>query len=134
MRKKTNEYGLEKLKEWEGCHLGAYQDKSCIWTIGYGLTGGSGVIKPVRGMKMIHKQPNDLLINRQASEIGRWAKSEFVLSGYAKSLLDNENVFIKPETLGPIPEATAGLTSLAMLIVCLISTLYFIRQIRRKTA
>jgi lysozyme len=32
--------GLEKLKQFEGLELTAYQDVAGIWTIGYGHTGG----------------------------------------------------------------------------------------------
>ncbi len=33
------DYGLELVKEFEGCRLKAYQDIVGIWTIGYGQTG-----------------------------------------------------------------------------------------------
>ena len=37
---KTSELLFEKLKEFEGCRLEAYQDAAGVWTIGYGHTEG----------------------------------------------------------------------------------------------
>lgn len=35
---KISEKGLALIKEFEGCHLTAYQDEVGVWTIGYGIT------------------------------------------------------------------------------------------------
>lgn len=39
MTRKITAYSLEKLKQWEGLRLAAYQDSGGVWTIGYGHTG-----------------------------------------------------------------------------------------------
>lgn len=33
-----SEFAIEKIKEFEGCKLQAYQDAAGVWTIGYGHT------------------------------------------------------------------------------------------------
>lgn len=43
-----------KLKEWEGLRLTAYQDEAGVWTIGYGHTGP----EVVRGMRITQAQAN----------------------------------------------------------------------------
>ncbi len=35
---KVSERGIDLIKEFEGCHLTAYQDEVGVWTIGYGIT------------------------------------------------------------------------------------------------
>lgn len=37
--RKTYPAGIEKIKQWEGLKLSAYQDSGGVWTIGYGHTG-----------------------------------------------------------------------------------------------
>ena len=36
----TSKELFEKIKEFEGCRLEAYQDAAGVWTIGYGHTHG----------------------------------------------------------------------------------------------
>lgn len=59
---KMNAEGLKLLKEFEGCRLEAYQDPVGVWTIGYGLTAASGVIKPYKGLKISQARAEELLI------------------------------------------------------------------------
>ena len=35
-----SELALQKIKDFEGCRLTAYQDAAGVWTIGYGHTKG----------------------------------------------------------------------------------------------
>ena len=35
---KISKTGIDLIKEFEGCHLTAYQDEVGVWTIGYGIT------------------------------------------------------------------------------------------------
>lgn len=37
--RQLNARGIELIKHFEGCYLGAYQDSVGVWTIGYGHTG-----------------------------------------------------------------------------------------------
>lgn len=37
--RRLNKLSLDKIKQWEGLRLEAYQDQAGVWTIGYGHTG-----------------------------------------------------------------------------------------------
>lgn len=52
--------GRNFIYKWEGCPLKAYKDPVGIWTIGPGLTSGSGVIKPYKGMVISQKEADEL--------------------------------------------------------------------------
>lgn len=65
-RKHLSQPGWQKLREWEGCRLEAYQDSGGVWTIGYGHTGPD--VK--RGLTWTQRQADDGLAN----DI-RWAES-----------------------------------------------------------
>jgi lysozyme len=56
MARKTNEAGLNLIKQHEGCRLTAYQDVAGIWTIGYGHIKG---VHP--GMQMTQQQADQTL-------------------------------------------------------------------------
>ena len=74
---------FEKIKEFEGCQLQAYQDMGGTWTIGYGHTG-----KVMRGDKISQQQADELLeedimtVEKQLlalrdAEIGKWTKGQW---------------------------------------------------------
>lgn len=85
------------------------------------------------------------LANRRAAEAGLWVKGDFVSSSSVKPLIRMQNVFIRPETLGPVFGAMASLTSFvtgngpfqwaiatAVIVACCIGAWYFIRRARRE--
>lgn len=39
MTRQINQAGLDLIKQFEGCELGAYKCPAGVWTIGYGSTG-----------------------------------------------------------------------------------------------
>jgi len=54
---KTSDLAIEKIKEFEGLRLTAYQDAVGVWTVGYGTTG-----KDVyRGVKITKEYAEELL-------------------------------------------------------------------------
>ena len=74
---------FEKIKEFEGCRLKAYQDTGGTWTIGYGHTG-----KVMRGDRISQQQADELLeedimtVERQLlalrdAEMGEWTKGQW---------------------------------------------------------
>lgn len=56
-----NNYGLSKLKQWEGLRLNAYQDSGGVWTIGYGHTSNAGSPKVIKGMSLQEKEAENIL-------------------------------------------------------------------------
>ena len=56
---------FEKIKEFEGCKLQAYQDAAGVWTIGYGHTYG------VRPGDRISQQWADMLLRADIENVGR---------------------------------------------------------------
>jgi lysozyme len=42
---KTNKAGVELIKGYEQCRLKAYRDDAGVWTVGWGLTSGAGLIE-----------------------------------------------------------------------------------------
>ncbi len=60
MRRISKE-GLVLIKQWEGLRLNAYQDKACVWTIGYGHTSSAG--KPIvkKGMCITQGQAEEII-------------------------------------------------------------------------
>ena len=74
---------FEKIKQFEGCRLNAYQDTGGTWTIGYGHTG-----KVMRGDRISQQQADELLeedimtVERQLlalrdAEVGEWTKGQW---------------------------------------------------------
>lgn len=52
---KVSKTGIELIKEFEGCHLTAYQDEVGVWTIGWGITNADKSITGTtikRGLKI----------------------------------------------------------------------------------
>lgn len=52
---KISKTGIDLIKEFEGCHLTAYQDEVGVWTIGYGITNSDRSITGTtikRGLKI----------------------------------------------------------------------------------
>ena len=52
---KISKTGIYLIKEFEGCHLAAYQDEVGVWTIGYGITNADKSITGTtikRGLKI----------------------------------------------------------------------------------
>lgn len=52
---KVSKRGIDLIKEFEGCHLTAYQDEVGVWTIGYGITNSDKSITGTtikRGLKI----------------------------------------------------------------------------------
>ena len=52
---KISKVGIDLIKEFEGCHLTAYQDEVGVWTIGYGITNADKTITGTtikRGLKI----------------------------------------------------------------------------------
>lgn len=52
---KISNAGINLIKEFEGCHLTAYQDEVGVWTIGYGITNSDRSITGTtikRGLKI----------------------------------------------------------------------------------
>lgn len=52
---KVSNAGINLIKEFEGCHLTAYQDEVGVWTIGYGITNSDRSITGTtikRGIKI----------------------------------------------------------------------------------
>ena len=76
------ELAFQKIKEFEGCKLQAYQDAAGIWTIGYGHTYG------VRPGDKISQQYADMLLQGDVEnverqlialhdpEVGCWTKAQ----------------------------------------------------------
>ena len=73
---------FEKIKEFEGCRLQAYQDAAGVWTIGYGHTYGVR-----RGDRISRQYADEMLqedienVERQLMalhdpEVGRWTKAQ----------------------------------------------------------
>lgn len=56
MARKTNNAGINLIKQYEGCCLAAYQDVAGIWTIGYGHIKGVH-----QGMQMTQAQADQTL-------------------------------------------------------------------------
>lgn len=54
---RTNEAGLNLIREFEGCRLTAYRDIVGIWTVGYGHTGPD----VYEGLTIDPEQANELL-------------------------------------------------------------------------
>lgn len=57
----TNSRGIEFLERHEGVVLKAYRCPAGVWTIGAGLTAGSGVVRPAAGMKISAAEATRLL-------------------------------------------------------------------------
>ena len=73
---------FQKIKEFEGCKLQAYQDAAGVWTIGYGHTYGVR-----RGDRISRQYADEMLqedienVERQLMalhdpEVGRWTKAQ----------------------------------------------------------
>ena len=76
------ELAFQKIKEFEGCKLQAYQDAAGVWTIGYGHTYGVR-----RGDRISRQYADEMLqedienVERQLMalhdpEVGRWTKAQ----------------------------------------------------------
>jgi len=57
----TSSKGVTKLEHDEGVVLKAYRCPAGVWTIGAGLTAGSGVVRPHAGMTITHAEATRLL-------------------------------------------------------------------------
>ncbi|WP_333827727.1 glycoside hydrolase family protein [Pararhodobacter sp.] len=57
----TSSKGVTKLEHDEGVVLKAYRCPAGVWTIGAGLTAGSGVVRPHAGMVITHAEATRLL-------------------------------------------------------------------------
>lgn len=67
-----NQAGLELIKQWEGCRLKAYKDVAGVWTVGYGLTSGAGIIPVDQDTVLTQEEADWYLeqtVNKFASEI-----------------------------------------------------------------
>lgn len=53
---KTSQEGIDLIKRWEGCRLGAYLCPANVWTIGYGHTGTA-----TPGMCISYERAEELL-------------------------------------------------------------------------
>lgn len=61
---KISEKGLALIKEFEGCHLTAYQDEVGVWTIGYGITNADKSITKTtikKGLKITKEKAEEWL-------------------------------------------------------------------------
>jgi len=63
MARKVNKEGLDKIKQWEGLRLTAYQDGAGVWTIGYGHTSAAGAPIVKKGMKITEAEATQILAN-----------------------------------------------------------------------
>lgn len=57
----TSSRGIDFLERHEGVVLKAYRCPAGVWTIGAGLTAGSGVVRPAAGMKISAAEATRLL-------------------------------------------------------------------------
>lgn len=78
--RKLNTTSLNKIKQWEGLRLEAYQDQAGVWTIGYGHTGED----VYEGLTITKAKANKLLVSDLA-----WA-IEAVESLVKVDLTDNQ--------------------------------------------
>jgi lysozyme len=58
---KTNQKGIELLKEFEGFRANSYLCPANVWTIGYGHTSAAGEPKVYSGQKITKKQAEEIL-------------------------------------------------------------------------
>jgi lysozyme len=61
---KTNQAGIDLIKEFEGCKLEAYPDPATggePWTIGYGHTSNAGTPKVFKGLTITEDDAVDIL-------------------------------------------------------------------------
>lgn len=58
---KTNQAGIDLIKEFEGFRHNAYKCPAGVWTIGYGHTSAAGKPKVVRGMKISKVEGEEIL-------------------------------------------------------------------------
>lgn len=61
MARTINKEGLDKIKQWEGLRLTAYQDEAGVWTIGYGHTSAAGAPVVKEGMKITQAEAEEIL-------------------------------------------------------------------------
>lgn len=61
MARKTNQQGIDKIKQWEGCCLTAYKDVGGLLTIGYGHTSAAGAPKVTEGMTITEAEAEAIL-------------------------------------------------------------------------
>lgn len=59
--RKICDYGLKKIKQWEGLKTHAYQDEVGVWTIGYGHTRAAGYPFPEKNMVISIDQAENIL-------------------------------------------------------------------------
>jgi len=78
---------VEKLKEFEGLRLKAYQDVGGKWTIGYGHTGNVH-----KGMEITREKAEQLLI--QDIEVARTAVASLVSSTINQNQRDALTMFV----------------------------------------
>lgn len=62
--RQINDTGLEKIKQWEGLRLTAYQDGAGVWTIGYGHTGPLLDGARIKAGVTISREEADLLLRK----------------------------------------------------------------------
>ena len=84
------ELAFEKIKEFEGCKLQAYQDAAGIWTIGYGHTYG------VRPGDKISQQYADMLLQDDIENVERqlMALSDPLVGDWSKAQMDAVVCFV----------------------------------------
>lgn len=69
---RVNKATLDLIKKWEGCRLRAYQDVVGVWTVGYGLTTGAGLIEVGPNTVLTQAEADrylELAVNKFADEI-----------------------------------------------------------------
>jgi len=59
--RKTNQAGVDLIKQWEGVKLYSYQDVAGIWTIGYGHTSAAGIPNVKPGMRINGTEAEEIL-------------------------------------------------------------------------
>ena len=90
MELKISEKGLALIKEFEGCHLTAYQDEVGVWTIGWGITNADKAVTGAtikKGLKITREKAEkwlrDTLNERYAPKVNKyngkynWSQNEF---------------------------------------------------------
>ena len=79
MELKISEKGLALIKEFEGCHLTAYQDEVGVWTIGWGITNADKAVTGAtikKGLKITREKAEkwlrDTLNERYAPKVNKY--------------------------------------------------------------
>ena len=86
---KTNQAGLDLIKEFEGWRANAYLCPAKVWTIGYGHTSAAGHPKVTKGMSISKAQGEEILKN----DLGKYERGVVNAIGQNAMARVNENQF-----------------------------------------